>query len=105
LGYVRLHGRNAQNWFRADAGRDARYDYLYTPEELERFVEPLRAMARSAPAGLHVVQNNHFRGQALVNALQLKHLLAGTPPPAPAELVRAYPELGPRVRVAERPLF
>ena len=28
VGYVRLHGRNYEDWFREGAGRDARYDYL-----------------------------------------------------------------------------
>jgi probable DNA metabolism protein len=39
-GYVRLHGRNADDWFRADAGRDNRYDYSYGAAELEAWVEP-----------------------------------------------------------------
>ncbi len=30
--YVRLHGRNYKNWFKQDAGRDERYNYLYTKE-------------------------------------------------------------------------
>jgi uncharacterized protein YecE (DUF72 family) len=34
VGYVRVHGRNYRDWFRKDAGRDARYDYLYGAEEL-----------------------------------------------------------------------
>jgi uncharacterized protein YecE (DUF72 family) len=105
FGYVRLHGRNAADWFRAGAGRDARYDYLYTREQLAELAGPLRAMARSAPAGLHVIQNNHFRGQALVNALQLKQLLEGTRPRAPLSIVQAYPQLAPSVQVAERGLF
>jgi uncharacterized protein YecE (DUF72 family) len=29
IGYLRLHGRNYRTWFQKDAGRDARYDYLY----------------------------------------------------------------------------
>ena len=30
VGYVRVHGRNYRDWFREKAGRDARYDYLYS---------------------------------------------------------------------------
>jgi len=85
--YLRLHGRNRDSWFREGAGRDARYDYLYTPEELI------------------VVQNNHFRGQALVNALQLAHRLRSEPPPAPESLVRIYPQLTGSVRVEHSRLF
>ncbi len=92
VGYVRLHGRNAADWFREDAGRDARYDYLYSAAELAPLAETCREVAQDA-AEVFVVQNNHFRGKALVNALQIRHLLSGTRPPAPATLVAAYPEL------------
>lgn len=27
VGYIRMHGRNHENWFREDAERDARYDF------------------------------------------------------------------------------
>ncbi len=104
LGYVRLHGRNATDWFRADAGRDARYDYLYSTSQLRDLVAPLRTMARAAK-NLFVVQNNHFRGKALVNALQMKGLLLDGKPPAPEELVAAYPDLESQVRVERSRLF
>lgn len=104
LAYARLHGRNATNWFRADAGRDARYDYLYTPAQLGELAARLHEMAARAER-LFVVQNNHFRGQALVNTLQLKRMLQGQRPPAPEELVEAYPELAPEVEVRRRRLF
>jgi uncharacterized protein YecE (DUF72 family) len=103
-GYLRLHGRNAASWFRADAGRDARYDYLYTGQELDALAATAREMAGSAEA-LFVVQNNHFRGQALVNALQLKARLTSTRPEAPADLVRHYPDLEREVSVRGAGLF
>jgi len=104
FGYARLHGRNVSNWFRADAGRDARYDYLYGADELDALAALIRGMAGHAPQ-IFAVQNNHFRGQALVNALQLRRLLTGNPPSAPEELVAAYPELEGRVNVQRRRLF
>jgi uncharacterized protein YecE (DUF72 family) len=93
LAYLRLHGRNAAHWFRADAGRDERYDWLYAPDEIDALADTARTLADTASEVL-VVQNNHFRGKAVVNALQLKHLLQGSSPPAPAPLVEAYPQLG-----------
>ncbi|MGD2215971.1 MAG: DUF72 domain-containing protein, partial [Gemmatimonadales bacterium] len=45
VGYVRLHGRNYDDWFREGAGRDARYDYLYAREELEPWVDRIRELA------------------------------------------------------------
>ena len=104
VAYLRLHGRNAANWFRADAGRDARYDYLYGKPELERLAATARQMADQAES-LVVVQNNHFRGQALANTLQMKHLIDGTPPQAPDTLVATYPELEQDTKVERDGLF
>jgi uncharacterized protein YecE (DUF72 family) len=95
-GYLRLHGRNAAAWFDETAGRDRRYDYLYSAEELGPLAATARTLAGSAKA-VYAIANNHFRGQALVNALQLKHLILGVAPDAPAELVEAYPLLAPVV--------
>lgn len=92
VGYLRLHGRNAADWFRKDAGRDARYDYLYSTEEIRPLAETAREIALTTEETF-VIQNNHFRGQALVNALQMKHLLGQERPQAPETLVAAYPEL------------
>ncbi len=91
LGYLRLHGRNATTWFQRGAGRDQRYDYLYGARELGEIAERARRLS-----GEHdetaVVTNNHFAGQAVLNALELRALLSSVAPTAPAELVRAYPE-------------
>ncbi len=101
VGYLRLHGHNARDWFRDDAGRDARYDYLYTLEELRPLADLARDLARQA-AEVFVVQNNHFRGKALANALQMKHLLGHGRPAAPGTLLSAYPRLAEQVVAADR---
>jgi uncharacterized protein YecE (DUF72 family) len=92
LAYLRLHGRKATSWFDDSAGRDARYDYLYSMDELRPLADDARTMGAQANA-LYVIANNHFRGQAFANALQIKHLVSGVEPEAPAELAAAYPEL------------
>jgi len=92
IAYLRLHGRNVARWFDESAGRDARYDYLYSMEELRPLAHAVRGIAASAHAS-YAIANNHFRGQALANALQLKHLLLGVKPEAPDSLVRTYPDL------------
>ena len=56
-------------------------------------------------AEMFVIQNNHFRGQALANALQLKHLLQDPRPLAPEDLVIHYPDLEPDVTVRRTKLF
>lgn len=89
--YFRFHGRNYRNWFRSDAGRDARYDYSYTTDELRPWVESIR---RAAGGGMAtVVMNNHFRGQAVANAFELMSMLTGERVSAPAALRRAFPRL------------
>jgi uncharacterized protein YecE (DUF72 family) len=92
IGYVRLHGRNVADWFREDAGRDARYDYLYREEELLPLAETAKRLAAAARE-VYVIHNNHFRGQALANALQMRHLLGEARIAAPECLVRSYPQL------------
>jgi uncharacterized protein YecE (DUF72 family) len=104
LGYLRLHGRNAADWFRDGAGRDARYDYLYSPEEVGDLADLAGSLAHDAEE-VFVVQNNHFRGQALVNALQMKHRIEDARPAAPAELVRSYPDLAASVVEDQSRLF
>ena len=88
-GYIRLHGRNRKNWFRSDAGRDARYDYLYSRDELEEWSKRAGEMMGRV-GSLFIITNNHFRGQALANALQLRSMLEGGVIEAPASLIRSF---------------
>jgi uncharacterized protein YecE (DUF72 family) len=92
-GYVRVHGRNYKEWFRKDAGRDARYDYLYSSKELEPWAERTEALAHEPVTDeVDVVFNNHYKAQAVVNAIQFKHLLTDDLQPAPALLFEHYPD-------------
>ncbi|MBI4879063.1 MAG: DUF72 domain-containing protein [Planctomycetes bacterium] len=92
VGYFRLHGRNREAWFAKGATRDEKYDYLYSEEEIARFVPLVRALLDKAPE-TYVVANNHFLGKAPANALELKHLLSGEPVEVPPALIEAYPRL------------
>jgi uncharacterized protein YecE (DUF72 family) len=93
VAYVRVHGRNWRDWFRKGAGRDARYDYLYTAEELGPWVERIREMAASALApDVYVVTNNHFRGQSVANAKMLEAMSEGRAVEAPPEVAVRYRE-------------
>ncbi|MDA1193860.1 MAG: DUF72 domain-containing protein [Planctomycetota bacterium] len=92
LAYLRLHGRNAEAWFDARAGRDQRYDYRYAPPEIDALAERLRGLAARSEKTL-LVANNHFGGQAVACALELKSALTGAKVPAPACLVEAFPDL------------
>jgi uncharacterized protein YecE (DUF72 family) len=90
--YVRLHGRNREDWFRKEAGRDDRYNYLYTEEELSGWVKRILHMKGSARE-IYVITNNHFRGQAVCNAFQLQSLLDQPPPWIPESMRQAFPRL------------
>jgi uncharacterized protein YecE (DUF72 family) len=92
LAYLRLHGRNYKNWMRRDAGRDERYDYLYRNDELVEWKQRAQRIAANAER-LFIIMNNHFRGQALVNAFQLRSMLTGQRQRMPETLIAAYPEL------------
>jgi uncharacterized protein YecE (DUF72 family) len=92
IGYVRLHGRNYEQWFDSDSRND-RYNYLYTRPELEKWQGRIDTIAAKAQKTF-VVTNNHFEGQAAVNALQLKSMLAGASVKVPATLRSRYWELG-----------
>lgn len=92
VGYIRMHGRNYQDWFRDKAGRDERYNYLYTLDELDPWLTRIKQVAKQTRE-TYVITNNHFRGQAVVNALEIKAALAEEPVPAPALLFQHYPRL------------
>ena len=97
--YLRLHGRNAAQWWDHDASED-RYNYLYTAEELESFAEAAEA-TRPLVRKLYLYLNNHFEAKAVANAVMLKQRLgapiAGEYAPA---FVERYPALQGVVRVA-----
>jgi uncharacterized protein YecE (DUF72 family) len=97
--YMRLHGRNAAQWWRHDKSED-RYNYLYTGEELQAFADTAGA-ARELVKKTYLYTNNHFSSKSVVNAVMLKAQL-GEPIDGeyPAALVERYPELRDLVRTA-----
>lgn len=77
LAYVRLHGRNRNDWFREDATRDERYDYDYDRAELEDWHERILGFRDEANVEeVAVVFNNHYRAQAVNNAETFARMLA-----------------------------
>ncbi|HEK86181.1 MAG TPA: DUF72 domain-containing protein [Candidatus Aminicenantes bacterium] len=90
--YVRLHGRNYKDWFREEAGRNDRYNYLYSKEELEDWIGRIKKLAEGSQR-VFIITNNHYRGQALANALQIKNMLTGEKLQIPATMLEKYPVL------------
>jgi uncharacterized protein YecE (DUF72 family) len=94
VGYVRIHGRNWRDWFRKEAGRDERYDYLYGAAELEPWAERARSLEEEGLAReIYVVTNNHFRGQEVANAAMLRSMIEGRKVPVPPLLLRSFGEV------------
>src|SRR5262249_27479140 len=58
IGYVRLHGRNYQQWFSPKADVRARYNFLYSVEQLEPWVGRIRKISHET-RDTYVVTNNH----------------------------------------------
>ncbi|MFZ0940430.1 MAG: DUF72 domain-containing protein [Candidatus Sulfotelmatobacter sp.] len=91
IGYIRLHGRNYEQWFDSD-NRNDRYNYLYSEKELAGWKERSESVAQRAQT-TYVITNNHFESKAGVNALELKALISNRRVLAPPTLIEKYPEL------------
>jgi uncharacterized protein YecE (DUF72 family) len=75
--YVRWHGRGEPLW----------YDYTYSAEEIAEWVPKVRSLQERVGT-VYGFFNNHFRGDAAVNAQSLTELLGLPPPPWSSRLDR-----------------
>jgi uncharacterized protein YecE (DUF72 family) len=71
IGYFRFHGRNTK-WFNVPTS--VRYDYLYSKEELEEFLPPIK-MISSKTKIVFIFFNNCHAGSAAKNATMLIRML------------------------------
>lgn len=79
LGYLRLHGRNRETWWTGT--NITRYDYRYTQAQLGEWAERLRKVLEML-SHMVIAFNNHYRGQAVDNALELRAMMQGGVTPA-----------------------
>jgi uncharacterized protein YecE (DUF72 family) len=102
LYYMRLHGRNAEQWWTHDHPDD-RYNYLYSAAELGSFADTIASVRRLVQK-MYIYLNNHFAAKAVANAAALRHA-AGQPVPGPygSEMLRRYPFLAGCVTAANEP--
>lgn len=89
ISYFRLHGRNYKAWFSKNADRDAKYDYTYSSKELSSIVERIQALVDKVER-IFIIANNHYKGQAPANALQIKSMLLDKKVSIPPLLVENY---------------
>ena len=75
IGIVRFHGRNRETWEKKGLkSSHERFDYYYTPQEMEEWVPRIRVMEQRAQE-VHVVMNTNNQDQAIVNARLAERLL------------------------------
>ena len=74
LAVVRFHGHNAETWEAKGITAAERFRYLYSDEELRRWVAPIRELASSAEE-THAVMNNCYQDYGVRNARDLGRLL------------------------------
>jgi uncharacterized protein YecE (DUF72 family) len=101
LGYVRLHGRNYDSWWRENKYYGERYDYLYSVSELAPWLDRIKTVEHSAK-DTYVVTNNHYIGKGVVNAFEISSILRDEVLLMPPELVERYPELEPFAKREEK---
>ena len=96
--YMRLHGRNAEQWWEHENAED-RYNYLYSEAELRPIVKAVKT-AGALVKKRYIYLNNHFAAQAIADAAVLRHMLdEPIAEPMPAELVSRYPMLKGKVAI------
>jgi uncharacterized protein YecE (DUF72 family) len=92
LYYLRLHGRNADAWWKHDDPAE-RYNYLYSGQELAGFVSTVDAV-RHLVKNFYLYLNNHFAAKAVANAATLRHELGqDVPGDYSQEMLENYPDL------------
>ena len=90
--YMRLHGRNAKEWWHHAKSED-RYNYMYSAEELQEFSD-IAGAAKDLVKKSYLYTNNHFAAQSVVNAVMLKAQLGQPVEGAyPDALIERYPAL------------
>ena len=72
--YFRFHGRNKETWLKKGIETSLRYDYLYSEEELEKFMPPLSSTDKKAKV-TYAMFNNCHGASATRNATRLKQMV------------------------------
>ena len=69
--YVRFHSRQTANWY---AGDKDRYDYLYSREELDEWLDEIQQLMEETER-VYLLFNNCRKAQAAQNAAQVQRIL------------------------------
>ena len=74
--YVRLHGRNSEEWNMKGQSSMEKYNYRYSQQQLENIGKMI--MEKKGKGDIYVYFNNHPNGNAPMNALDLMERLGET---------------------------
>lgn len=102
LGYVRFHGRNADMWNARTASAADRFDYLYTPEELQSWAEPIERLAEETER-TWVMFNNCKYDYAPNNARDMAAILGDLVAPREGSACTGEPVSGLEPESGTRP--
>jgi uncharacterized protein YecE (DUF72 family) len=75
LAMIRFHGHNTETWEKPGISAAERFRYLYSEEELDKWVEPAKELAGKSRQ-LHILMNNCYEDYGVRNAAQIADLLA-----------------------------
>ena len=81
--------------------------YLYNTNELDGWVKRIKELGNKSEKVL-VITNNHYRGQALANALQIKNKITDDKLDIPLSLLKTYPhlkEIAEKIKSGQYDLF
>jgi uncharacterized protein YecE (DUF72 family) len=75
MAVVRFHGHNDETWTKRGLATSAeRFNYLYSDDELQAFIDPVERLA-SETKQVHAMFNNCYEDKAQVNARRFRELL------------------------------
>jgi uncharacterized protein YecE (DUF72 family) len=75
--YMRLHGKNRDNWFKRNITASERYQYLYSERELQTVATGLQKLDERGVKRAFVIFNNCYQNFGIMNATTMAAILRG----------------------------
>jgi uncharacterized protein YecE (DUF72 family) len=75
LSMIRFHGHNTDTWEKRGISAAERFRYLYSEDELEKWVGPAKELAGKSEQ-LHILMNNCYEDYGVRNAAEIADLIA-----------------------------
>jgi uncharacterized protein YecE (DUF72 family) len=75
--YLRLHGKNRENWYKRNITAAERFKYLYSERELQSLATDLRDLEKKGVGRAYAIFNNCYQNFGIMNAATMKSILEG----------------------------